>query len=288
MPRQSDRSAEAGRRASHHRFVKQPDWQRRSARVIMGLMMKRAALLLSAIGIAGSIAGADLARAEDAASPVVVELFTSQGCSSCPPADALLGELSKRKDVLALGFHVDYWDYIGWKDPYASKLATKRQRQYADSFKLSFVYTPQMVVNGVTESVGSDRKGIEAAVDKVKALAVPHPSLALERRSDGGLMVHVGAGDAKRPATVWLACFDRERSTVVPRGENAGSTLTNYHIVRHFESLGTWKGQILDLSVGPDVVAEYGGRPDQDMAVLVQTDGVGPILAAERLSKARQ
>jgi hypothetical protein len=91
----------------------------------------------------------------------------------------------------------------------------------------------------------------------------------------------------RRSATVWLACFDRQRSTPVPRGENAGSTLTNYHIVRHFESLGTWKGTLLDLSVGPDVVAEYAGRPDQDLAVLVQADGVGPILAAERLGTAR-
>ncbi|HXP77193.1 MAG TPA: DUF1223 domain-containing protein [Stellaceae bacterium] len=247
----------------------------------------RAAAFLTAIGFLGSIAGTDLARAQDAASPVVVELFTSQGCSSCPPADALLGELSKRGDILALGFHVDYWDYIGWKDPYASKAATKRQRQYAEGFKLSFVYTPQIVVNGVAESVGSDRAGIEAAVEKAKARPVLRPGLALERRSDGGLLVHVGAAEAKRPATIWLACFDRQRSTVVPRGENAGSTLTNYHIVRHFESLGTWKGPKLDLTVGPDVVEEYAGRPEQDMAVLVQTDGVGPILAAERLGTAR-
>ena len=250
-------------------------------------MIGRAAVLLSTIGIVGWIASADIARAEDAASPVVVELFTSQGCSSCPPADALLGELSKRSDVLALGFHVDYWDYIGWKDPYASKLATKRQKQYAESFKLSFVYTPQMVVNGAIESVGSDRSAIEAAVEKVKAHNSAHPTLMLERRADGGLLVHVGAAEAKRPATVWLACFDRQRSTVVPRGENAGSTLTNYHIVRHFESLGAWKGQVLDLTIGPDEVAEYAGRPDQDMAVLVQTEGVGPILAAERLGTGR-
>lgn len=250
-------------------------------------MMGRAAALLAAIGIVGWIASAHGASAEDAAYPVVVELFTSQGCSSCPPADALLGDLSKRNDVLALGFHVDYWDYIGWKDPYASKVATKRQKLYAESFKLSFVYTPQMVVNGVIESVGSDRSAIEAAVEKAKARATAHPSLELERRPDGGLLVHVGSAEAKRPATVWLACFDRQRSTVVPRGENAGSTLINYHIVRHFESLGMWKGQTLEFSVGPDEVAEYAGRPDQDIAVLVQTEGVGPILAAERLGAAR-
>ena len=250
-------------------------------------MRGRAAALLSAIGIIGWIASVDLARAEDAASPVVVELFTSQDCSSCPPADALLGELSKRSDVLALGFHVDYWDYIGWKDPYASKLATKRQRLYAGSFKLSFVYTPQIVVNGAIESMGSDRSAVEAAVEKAKTRASARPTLVLERRADGGLLVHVGAADTQRPATVWLACFDRQRSTAVPRGENAGSTLTNYHIVRHFESLGTWTGQMVDFSLGPDVVAAYAGPPDQDMAVLVQTEGVGPILAAERLGTGR-
>ena len=251
------------------------------------MMGRAAAALLAAIGIVGGIASADLARAEDSAPPVVVELFTSQGCSSCPPADALLGDLAKRSDVLALGFHVDYWDYIGWKDPYASKLATKRQKQYAESFKLSFIYTPQMVIGGLVESVGSDRSAVEAAVEKAKARVSAHPTLALERRPDGGLQVHVGAAEVKRPATVWLACFDRERSTPVLRGENAGSTLTNYHIVRHFESLGTWKGQTVDFSLGPDVVAEYAGRPDQDMAVLVQTEGVGPILAAERLGTGR-
>ena len=251
------------------------------------MMGRAAAALLAAIGIVGWIASADRARAEDMAPPVVVELFTSQGCSSCPPADALLGDLAKRSDVLALGFHVDYWDYIGWKDPYASKLATKRQKQYAESFKLSFVYTPQMVIGGLTESVGSDRSAVEAAVEKAKARAGAHPTLTLERRADGGLLVHVGAAEVKRPATVWLACFDRERSTPVPRGENAGSTLTNYHIVRHFESLGTWKGQAVDFSLGPDVVAEYAGKPEQDMAVLVQTEGVGPILAAERLGTGR-
>lgn len=220
----------------------------------------------------------------------VIELYTSEGCDSCPPADRWFSGLKNeaaRGSIVPLAFHVDYWDYIGWKDPYASKFSTKRQKQYAESFKLSFVYTPQMVVNGLAESVGSDRAGVETAVEKAKARPSAHPSLVLERRSDGGLLVHVGAAETRRPATVWLACFDRQKSTAVPRGENAGSTLTNYHIVRHFESLGTWKGTMLDLSVGPDEVEEYAGLPDQDLAVLLQTDGVGPILAAVRLGTAR-
>src|SRR5215831_8685962 len=161
------------------------------------MMGRAAAVLLAVIGIVGSIAHADFARAEDSGPPVVVELFTSQGCSSCPPADALLGELSKRSDVLALGFHVDYWDYIGWKDPYASKLATKRQRQYAESFKLSFVYTPQMIINGDAESVGSDRAGVEAAVEKAKTRPAVHPTLVLAR--------------LLRPATLDARAARRER-----------------------------------------------------------------------------
>jgi len=252
-------------------------------------MTIRALTVVTSLSVSALVAvdtGAVLAQ--DISSPLVVELFTSQGCSSCPPADAYLGELSKRPDVLALGFHVDYWDYIGWKDPYASRLATKRQRQYAETFKLAFVYTPQMVVNGEAQGVGSDRGDIEAALAQAKAHPMPHPSLALERKSDGALLIHVGAAETKRSATVWLACFDRQHSTPVARGENAGSTLTNYHIVRHFESLGTWKGALVDLSVPAAEMAEYTARPDQDMAVLVQVDGVGPILAAERLNSSHQ
>src|SRR5260370_39772174 len=125
-------------------------------------MMIRALVLLIGVGLR-AIGSASAAET----SPIVVQLFTSQGCSSCPPADALFGELSKRRDVLALGFHVDYWDYIGWKDPYASKLATKRQKQYAESFKLSFVYTPQMVVNGVTDSVRSAPSNLATSLSHV-------------------------------------------------------------------------------------------------------------------------
>ena len=104
------------------------------------------------------------ARAADDA-PVVVELFTSQGCNTCPPADAYLGELAKRRDVVALSLHVDYWDYIGWKDPYAIAVATERQRAYASQFGKGFVYTPQMVVDGAAEAVGSHRSTVSDEID---------------------------------------------------------------------------------------------------------------------------
>src|SRR5438309_7939527 len=100
--------------------------------------------------------------------PIVVELFTSEGCSSCPPADALLAELAKRPDVLALSFHVDYWDRLGWKDPFSSRAATDRQNRYAKLLKLATVYTPQIVVDGRWEAVGSDRADVERALDRAR------------------------------------------------------------------------------------------------------------------------
>ncbi len=255
-------------------------------RVIMPAKMMRRLLLTTLAAAALMLIGVGVVRAQDKP-PVVVELFTSQGCSSCPPADNFLGDLSKRSDVLALSFHVDYWDYIGWKDPYAFHLATERQRAYSHNFSLSYIYTPQMVVNGVLQGVGSDRFDIDALITKASARPVARPSFTLERLRDGGIVVHVGAGDAKKPATVWLACFDRQQTTKVLRGENGGTTLTNYHVVRDFESLGLWKGSAVDLPVPPAEVADFENEPNRGMAVLLQVDGSGQILAAQTLADRR-
>src|SRR5215470_2470293 len=111
--------------------------------------------------------------------PVVLELFTSQGCSSCPPADALLGELAQRPGIVALAFHVDYWDYIGWKDPYASPTNTQRQHDYAVALGLHMVYTPQMVVDGRTDVVGSERGDVETAIGR--AAAGPKLAISIEK-----------------------------------------------------------------------------------------------------------
>src|SRR5215469_3910472 len=118
--------------------------------------------LLLLIPVAAAAAPSDTVRADEP--PIVVELFTSQGCSSCPPADKYLGELAKRPDVMALAFHVEYWNYIGWADPYSKPWATRRQHDYSAKLKQRFVYTPEMVVQGAAEGVGSERDTIEALI----------------------------------------------------------------------------------------------------------------------------
>jgi len=226
------------------------------------------------------IPGAGLTRAAEDTDPIVVELFTSQGCSSCPPADQFLGDLAKQPGILALSFHVDYWDYIGWKDPFASHEATLRQRKYAQAFDIAYVYTPQMVVQGSAQGVGSDRSDIEAEIAHLREKRASHPSLRLERRGDGSLAVEVGAGNPKEAATVWLICYDRHHETQVPRGENAGATLIDYHVVRHFETIASWNGEAVTLTVPTGEVSEYLSNPNGAIAVLVQSAGTGPILAA--------
>lgn len=212
--------------------------------------------------------------------PVVVELFTSQGCSSCPPADAFLGELAKRPEVLALGFHVDYWNYIGWPDPFAGPFASERQRAYAKNLHLRFIYTPQMVVNGATEGTGSDRSKIELLISSAAAQRTPRPSITLAGASDERITVRIGAAPSanKENSVLWLVGFDRRHTTKVLRGENGGRTLTDYNVVRSLRQIGTWTGAALDLTVPADFASGDGG-----IAVLVQQGGGGSILAAARI-----
>src|SRR5690606_23996855 len=114
---------------------------------------------------------AAIGAAQAADRPVVVELFTSQGCSSCPPADRFLGELAARPGVIALGLHVDYWDYIGWKDPYARRAHTERQRDYSRTLNQRYVYTPQMVINGAFQAIGSDRAAVDGLIEEARRSA---------------------------------------------------------------------------------------------------------------------
>ncbi len=161
--------------------------------------------------------------------PVVVELFTSQGCSSCPPADAYLHDLAKRTDVIALSYNVGYWDYLGWKDTLASLAHTERQRAYARTLGLSGVYTPQIVVNGIAEGVGSRRHEIEPALESAKPLPV---SISFTGEGDA-LSLSVGPGETpERPATLWLVRYTKEERVEISRGENRGRTIAYTHAVR--------------------------------------------------------
>lgn len=202
--------------------------------------MKHAYLLL--VGVTFALAGA--AKAADR--PVVVELFTSQGCSSCPPAEAFLVDLvSQRRDVLALAFHVDYWDRLGWKDSFSSAAATQRQQLYSRLLGTNQVYTPQIVVDGRSEAIGSDRAAVLRAVNAAAARTMPTIPMRLVR--DGNAVtVTIGAGAGKGRAL--LVGFDPRQETAVRRGENAGRTILQANVVRSVQPVADWQGREITLS----------------------------------------
>lgn len=178
--------------------------------------------------------------------PVVVELFTSQGCSSCPPAEAVLRELAQtHADVLALGFHVDYWDRLGWKDPYSSAAATERQRAYQEKIGSEQIYTPQMVVDGRTDVLGSDREAAITAIGAAGKQAGNAVEVGLSRVGDT-LTASIGAG--RGSAKVLLVGFDPTHDTAVRRGENAGRTIAQANIVRSIATIGEWRGAELKIT----------------------------------------
>jgi hypothetical protein len=179
-----------------------------------------------------------------AARPVLLELFTSQSCSSCPPAEALLGVLKARPDVVALEFHVDYWNALNWRDPYSAHAFTNRQRDYAAALGTE-VFTPQIVIDGRRSAVGSDRSAIGAAIQAARDTQPAGPVLGLARQGRT-LTVTVGAGNGA--AAVLLAGYDPAQTTSVPSGENGGAVLNEVNVVRSLRKLGDWNGQALTLS----------------------------------------
>lgn len=207
--------------------------------------------------------------------PVVVELYTSQGCSSCPPADKILHELADRDDVIALALHVDYWDYIGWKDPFGSKAHADRQRAYARAGNRRTIYTPEMIVNGQTDIVGAKPMKLSEAI-AAHAQMAPKVDLTLAR--DGGTVVinATALEDLNGPVTVHMLRYTPRATTQIKRGENRGRTLEYANIVEGWTVLGDWDGGTpLQMS------AEVSG--DQPTVVILQAADSGPILAARRL-----
>ena len=205
------------------------------------------------------------ARASTGARPVV-ELFTSQGCSSCPPADRVLGELIGER-VIALAYHVTYWDYLGWADPLATAEGTARQYAYAQAFGRHGVYTPQAVVNGRSHHVGSRNGEVRAA------LAIDAPALPVRIEAAGdALTVEVAEGTGA--AEVMLVHFARSATHDIERGENGGRRLTYHHPVTAMERLGEWTGAPIRLDAR---------RRSDGAAVLVQEKGMGPIVGAAEI-----
>lgn len=224
-----------------------------------------------------------VARAEGDRPPVVLELFTSQGCSSCPPADDFLAELADmRDDVLALSFHVDYWDYIGWEDPFATAETTRRQHAYARTLGLSYVYTPQMVINGRTHAVGSDEQSVYRAIEGAHERQQPGLAIEVANNGRGGVSVSIPGASFDGDAVIWLIIFDRMHRTQVRAGENAGRTMVNRNVVRQYRRVGTWRGDAMTLTLpGNELATDSDG---EGCAVLVQGgDGAGAILGAASL-----
>jgi hypothetical protein len=208
--------------------------------------------------------------------PVVVELFTSQGCSSCPPADRYLSELSDtRTDVLPLAFHVTYWNQLGWKDPFSFEAVDARQAQYVKRFR-DFAYTPEMVIDGKAEVVGSNRGAANSAIDDAKSTGVTVATVNAAREG-GGVSVSIGSGRGR--ARVLLVGYDARHVTPIGLGENAGRTLTESNIVRGFAPIGQWSGAPLTLHANA-VTGEH-------MAVLLEASD-GTIVGAARVADGQQ
>lgn len=229
--------------------------------------------LLAGLALCAAVASA--AAAGDGRK-VVVELFTSQGCSSCPPADAYLAELAKRDDVIALSFHVDYWNYIGWRDPFSSPDATARQRAYGRALRKRYVYTPQIVVDGRAETVGSDR----ATVDSLIRMAAATPKIDIEivHNADGTADIRLPSAVAgPKTGELWIGFYDTAIETEIRAGENRGETIVNANVVRAYKRIGSWTGAALNQRVD---LAALGAAGRDGCVIVLQAPGHGPIVGA--------
>jgi len=215
----------------------------------------------------------------------VLELFTSQGCSSCPPADRLLQSYVTSKDVMALSLPVDYWDYIGWKDTLASPKNTQRQRSYIAAFRDQPMYTPQVIVNGRAEALGSSHRQIENAImdttERFEKQRIPVHSW----HNNSTIIIRIGAAPADQPvkeATIWLMQIQKSANVEIKAGENRGKSLAYKNVVREMTPVGTWNGKAMTIRLSRQAVL----RPDtNEGAIVVQEATHGPIIGAAWLGR---
>ncbi len=241
--------------------------------IIYGVQLLRCALVFSLLGVicaTASFAGS---------SKSIIELYTSQGCSVCPTAQALLKTYTGRPDIIALSFNVDYWDYLGWKDTLGKPAHSKRQRDYARARGDGKVFTPQIVANGLEYAVGTNQSQIERAIAK-SALRLSGNRVALELQSNkSSFTIKVGAGAKPiRSATIYIASVSPTITVNIKGGENRGRRVTFHNVVRNMIPVGMWSGEATSIRLlKQDVLNGAGER----CVVLVQAANTGSVLAAE-------
>jgi hypothetical protein len=224
-------------------------------------------------------AAAVLARPAFAAGkrPVIVELFTSQGCSSCPPADAYFKTLKEQPDVLALSYHVDYWDYLGWRDTLGSSEFSQRQYDYAKSRGDKNVYTPQMIINGGKHFVGSQRDQVSSAIASARAEnATDWVDMEMSDNATD-VTIAIPAGKPMKEATLWLLAFAHSISVEIKKGENAGSTVEYHNVVRKMVPAGMWHGEAAKIMLPKGSVVPEGCK---GWVALLQEGKVGRVIGA--------
>lgn len=233
------------------------------------------------VGPSSSWAGGEGKSFPPATRLTVVELFTSQGCTSCPPADKVLAELATQPGVLPLSWSIDYWDYLGWRDTFGKPEHTERQRGYNRTLGLSGVYTPQVIIQGTVEAIGSRRDDVMALVARQQDGEIgenrPIP-MTLNIKGER-LTVRLGKTKLPEDTSVWLVAFARERTVVVERGENKGQMLSYHNVVLASDKIGEWSGKAAKFSA--DLTTLRAADAD-GVAIIVQYDGTGRIIAAAR------
>lgn len=252
----------------HARLTKAPMFSRPASPLLAGLCF---CLVLS---------GAAQAESLRQNTKAVVELFTSQGCASCPPADALLTSLAGREDVVALAYHVDYWDYIGWEDTFGDKGFSDRQRGYAKILGSTRIFTPQMIINGTEGVVGSRRDEVQ---DAVTSAQLP---LAVSLSVHGDMLkLRAPADSTLEDATIWLVRYLDRADVAIDRGENAGKTMVYTQVVVDRQPVGMW-----EAAAGAEIklpLEQFAGEDNGGLAILIQAErnGLpGPILGAAAYS----
>jgi len=235
------------------------------------LLTRRNALALGAAAVLARPALAAVKR------PVIVELFTSQGCSSCPPADAYFKALKDQPDVVALSYHVDYWDYLGWRDTLGSPECSQRQYDYAKSRGDKNVYTPQTIINGGGHFVGSQRARVSSGIDVARSETETNWVDMEMTHNNTDISISIPTGNPISEATLWLMAFTPHVSTEIKKGENAGHTVDYFNVVRKMVPAGMWHGEAAKIVLPKGSVVPESCK---GWVALLQEGTVGRVIGA--------